>query len=90
MGSNVPEEVHVHCNRLRTMIEDPSINWPETSMEPHFPKLLSFNLENNAFIKVFIRSFDLILKTIISGLEILFKYRKNRKLAFKMQFKYYL
>ena len=88
-GSNEPEVVHVHGNRLGTMIEDPSINWPETSMEPHFPELVSFNLENNAVIKVFIRSFVLVLKTIISGLEILFKYRKYRKLAFKMQFKYY-
>ena len=65
--SNVPEVVHIHGNSFRTMIEDPSINWPETSMEPHFPELVSFNLENNAVIKVFIRSFDLILKSIISG-----------------------
>ena len=57
MGSNVPEEVHVHGNRLRTMIEDPSINWPETSMEPHFPELLSFNLKYDVIVGV---SVDLV------------------------------
>ena len=73
----VPEEIHVHGNGITTVIEDPSVNWSETSMEPHFPELCTFDLKC-AVIKcpvpckrVYRKLFDLISKAIASGLKIL-------------------